>query len=140
MNTALLSKSETVAQLREIHVERQRILKKLAKLNDREADLFDQLQGQVRETNIELHDFSMLKDTTQRLLTEFWNAPDYMLSHEDIRQDVIADEGARDETIWQVISRANAELAKMKFPLAIKNIKKKGYKLVSKNLTKPDKT
>ena len=128
--------AETVAQLREISVERQRILKKLVKLNDREVDLFDQLQEQVKRTNIEPPDFPMFKETTRRLLTEFWNAPDHMLSHEDIRQDVIYDEEANDGTIWQVVSRANSELVKTKSHFEIKNIKKRGYQLAIKNLTK----
>ena len=39
-------------------------------------------------------DFSMFPDTTRRLLTELWDAPEKTLDKEDIRQDVIGDEYA----------------------------------------------
>ena len=131
--TAILSpQQEIAARLREVHAERRRIIKKLGKLDDRETDLLTQLQdrGSGNGEQYSLPDFSMFKDTTRRLLTEFWVAPDRMLSHEDIRQDVIGDDLANDCTVWQVICRANAELVKKKFPFEIKNVKKKGYRLV----------
>jgi DNA-binding response OmpR family regulator len=140
MTSTMSTQPEAVVQLQEIHVKRQRILKKLAKLNDREATLFMQLQVQENGKTIAPPDFSVFKGTTRQLLTKFWNAPDHILSHEDIRQDVIFDEEAKDCTVWQTVSRANAELIKMKFPFEIKNIRKKRYQLAPNSLTKSDKS
>jgi DNA-binding winged helix-turn-helix (wHTH) protein len=139
MTAILPPQQEIVARLWEIHTERRKILKKMEKLNDNETDLLTQLQEQGDVKSIEQPDFSVFKDTTSRLLTELWNAPTRMLSHEDIRQDVIFDDEANDSAIRQVISRAKTELNKMKYPFEIKNVKKKGYTLVDKNVTKRNK-
>jgi len=112
------------------------MLAKLQRLTAEEADLLTRLQTQDGSECTGKPDFSRLKDTTSRLLTEFWNAPNRTLSHEDIRQDVIFDEEANDKTIWQVISRARKELSDTRYPYAIKSIDGKGYQLVG---TIPDK-
>jgi hypothetical protein len=136
MTTVFTSQQEIIHQLRKNHEERQKVLKKLTMLGDSEAELMMQLQEQSGINAVVIPDFSMFKDTTRRLLIEFWIAPNRMLSHEDIRQDVMFDNEAKISAIWQVISRANAELSKMKFCFEIKNMKKRGYQLVDKILTK----
>ena len=84
-------------------------------------------------------DFSMFKETTARLLTEFWNAPDKMLSQEDIRQDVILDEEASDAAVKMVVKRARAEMKAKRFRYVIKSVFNKGYQVVPK-VTKSNKT
>jgi DNA-binding winged helix-turn-helix (wHTH) protein len=75
-------------------------------------------------------DFSMFKDTTRRLLTELWHAPDRMLSHQDIREDVMHDEVARDGTVREAIRKARRELRNVNCVYSIETIRVKGYKLV----------
>ena len=78
----------------------------------------------------EYADLSAFKDTTRRLLTEFLNAPNHILSHEDIRQDVIFDEWASDSAVRSVIKRARKEIKACRdCHYEIKPISKKGYKL-----------
>ena len=77
-------------------------------------------------------DFSMFKVETSRLLTAFWHAPEKLLFREDIRQKVILDKKASDGAIRQVINRAKKALQSENFLYDIKNIRGKGYKLVSK--------
>jgi len=80
----------------------------------------------------EVPDFSMFKDTTRRLLTELWDAPERMLEKEDIRQDVILDEYASDGAVKQVIGRARIEMQEKRFPYVIKTVFNRGYQLVPK--------
>ena len=79
-------------------------------------------------------DFSMFKDTTRRLLTELWDAPERMLSHEDIRQDVILDEYASDGAVKHVIMRARKELMNHEFAYNIRSIWGKGYQIVARTM------
>jgi DNA-binding winged helix-turn-helix (wHTH) protein len=128
----------------EILAERQALHARLAALDQEEREI---LTGTVRSED-ESPDFSMFKDTTNRLLTEFMNAPDKMLSQEDIRQDVILDDEASENAVWSVIKRAKQELSRChECHYGIKSIPKKGYQLVIsrklsntvKNIKKPRK-
>ena len=75
-------------------------------------------------------DFSMFKDTTSRLLTEFLNAPNRILSYEDIRLDVMFDAEASDSAIRSVIQRARQEMRDVPdCRYEIKSISKRGYRL-----------
>ena len=77
-------------------------------------------------------DLSMFKDTTRRLLVELWDAPEKMISKEDIRVDVMFDDEASDEAVKMVIRRARQEIeAHSFFPYEIATIPRKGYRLVS---------
>ena len=80
----------------------------------------------------EIPDFSGFKETTRRLLVNLWDATDKMLSHEDIRQDVILDEYASTKAIERMIAKAREEIAQNGFPYAIKNVWGKGYRLEQK--------
>jgi len=137
MATSLTSQSEIIARLQEIRTSRQKMLAKLQKqlhnLNTEEAGLLVRLQTQDEDESAGQPDFSRFKDTTSRLLTEFWNSPDHILSYDDIREDVIFDSVANDDTIRQVISRARRELSDMRCPYEIKNLRKDGYRLTKKH-------
>ena len=75
-------------------------------------------------------DFSAFKGKTCLLLMEFWNAPNHILSHKDIRLDVMFDEDASEAAIRNVIKRARNEMKKhCDCHFEIKSIPKKGYKL-----------
>jgi len=128
-----VSEPEIIERLREIHIRRRKMFTKLQKLDAEEASLWEQLQKQKENESAEYPDFSRFKDTTCRLLTEFWNSPDHILSYDDIRQDVIFDNLANDDTIRQVISRARKELSDMRCPYKIKNLRKEGYRLAKKH-------
>jgi DNA-binding winged helix-turn-helix (wHTH) protein len=70
-----------------------------------------------------------------RLLSEFFAAPDrHFLSKEDIRQDILWDEYARDGCIRQLIYSARKTLAKENLPWEIHTICRKGYRLVPKHM------
>jgi DNA-binding winged helix-turn-helix (wHTH) protein len=113
-------------RLLEIQNEEQELFARLLALSqEREAIL----TGEVR-TDQEQTDFSMFKDTTRRLLTNLWDAPDKMLSHEDIREDVMFDPEAPDRNIRRTINRARKALREKNSRYAIKNIKGKGYQLI----------
>jgi DNA-binding response OmpR family regulator len=112
-------------RLLKISKERQDLYARLAALEKEEYEI---LTGTERSEQI---DYSLFKDTTGRLLTEFMNAKNNMLSHEDIRQDVMFDDEASDRAVRQVIVRARREIkACDDFHYEIKNIKEKGYKLI----------
>jgi len=90
-------------------------------------------------------DVSQFKDTTNRLLTEFLNAPDKILSKEDIRQDVILDEYASENAVMSAVKRARKEMQACRdCHYEIRNMKRRGYKLVRKetchNLSRTPKT
>ena len=102
-----------------------------------ETELREILEGRAEENDDV--DFSMFKETTARLLTEFWNAPNKMLSQEDIRQDVILDEEASDKAVKNVIARARYELAEANAKFDIKNVFGKGYQLVPRIASKAPK-
>ena len=75
-------------------------------------------------------DLSMFKDKTCLLLTEFWNAPNHTLTHDDIRLDVICNAEASDAAVRNVIKRARNEMkSHHDCHFEIKSIPKKGYKL-----------
>jgi DNA-binding winged helix-turn-helix (wHTH) protein len=80
----------------------------------------------------------VFKDETRRLLIEFLKVPDRILSHEDIRQDVMFlrdDEDNVDEsgvTERQIIDRARKALKEQNSRYDIKNLRKRGYKLIDR--------
>jgi DNA-binding winged helix-turn-helix (wHTH) protein len=80
--------------------------------------------------SMEPPDFSMFKEKTCLLLMEFWNAPNHILSHDDIRLDVIFDEDASGVAVRSLIKRARQEMKDCHdCCYEIKSISKKGYKL-----------
>ena len=115
-------------RLLEIKLERQALYLQLAALEKEEYEI---LAGDVRtdEVEAEMPDFSIFKDTTCRLLTAMWEAPEKTLSQEDIREDVIFDEEASDNAVKQVIKKAKKELED--YNIEIKNIWGKGYQLIT---------
>jgi len=68
--------------------------------------------------------------STYTLLQQFFLAPNMMLSKEDVRQDVIHDEYAREGTLRQCIMEARKEMRRHGFPYRIETIIGKGYRLV----------
>jgi len=98
------------------------------------TELREILEGRAEENDDV--DFSMFKETTRRLLIELWDAPEKMISHQDIREDVIFDEEASDQAVKNVIVRARYELAEAKAKFDIKNVFGKGYQLVPKRIPK----
>ena len=80
--------------------------------------------------SIEQAKFSMFKATTSRLLTEFLNAPNNILSYDDIRLYVMFDEEASGAAVRSVIKRARKALrVHHDCPYEIKSVSRHGYKL-----------
>jgi len=116
-------------------------------MNPRVLNILDQLEAtalemtvlckELRETqeakstgDMPQADFSMFKDTTQRLLTELWNAPGNTLSHNEIRLDVMFNEDASDSAVRNVITRVRKEMRDcLDCQHEIKTIPKRGYRL-----------
>lgn len=67
--------------------------------------------------------------STYTLLQQFFEAPNKMLSKEDIRQDVLYDDDAKEGCIRQCILEARRELERAGFPYRIETITRKGYRL-----------
>ena len=72
--------------------------------------------------------------STYTLLRQFFAAPNMMLSKEDVRQDVLHDEEAREGTLRQCILEARKEIRKHSFPYRIETIVRKGYRLVESDV------
>jgi len=68
---------------------------------------------------------------TYALLKQFFDAPNRTLSKEDVRQDVLGDDEAREGTVRQCISTARKELRRTRFPYRIETITRKGYRLIT---------
>jgi len=137
MNTVLVLQPDDVTRLLEI----EKVLRELSA--EREAILMKAVRTEYTEP--EHIDFSMFKDTTRRLLIELWDAPQRMLSKQDICNDVILDEYASNVAVRLVITKAKKEMATHSdFHYVIKNIKRRGYQLVCKetfpNVSNPPKT
>ena len=81
--------------------------------------------------------FSNFKETTARLLTALWNAPKKMLSHEDIREDVIWDGEASNKAVERVVARGREELREHQCSFEIVNVYRKGFRLVAISLQNP---
>ena len=127
-----------LACLIEIQQERQGLLLQQSKITERLFALDQKeheiLMGKV-PTDEQIVDFSMFSDSTKRLMDEFWVAPGKMLSHQDIREDVIFDEDAKESAIHDVIKAARKELKTCcNCHYAIENIRGKGYRLVTKQV------
>jgi len=73
--------------------------------------------------------------STYTLLKHLFAAPNMTLSKEDVRQDVIHDEYAREGTLRQCIMTARKELRRHHFPYRIETIVRKGYRLAAENDT-----
>ena len=69
--------------------------------------------------------------STYTLLKQFFETPNMMLSKEDVRQDVLGDDEAREGSVRQCISAARKELQRKEFPYRIETITRKGYRLVA---------
>ena len=74
-----------------------------------------------------------LSPATFRLVQQLWIAPDRFLSKEDIRQDVIEDDDARDVTLRNRTKEARGELKKGHFPYEIVTVHGKGCRLASRS-------
>jgi len=129
--------SEKVALLLANEEERQRIQTRLAVLEEQDKKILE------RAASKEYIDVSMFPNETGRLLTEFLKSPKRILSHEEIRQDVMLLSPEEEETdvngcaLRQVIGRARKNIKKHPdFHYEIKNIRGKGYQLVPKVVRK----
>ena len=129
----LMLSPEDVALLLANNTERQWVLTRLAALDQQDKEIL------TKAERTEHVDVSMFPDETRRLLTEFLKAPKRMLSHEDIRQDVMLllpeedFDDANGSALRQVIDRARKKLkAQPNFHYEITNIRGKGYQLISK--------
>ena len=71
---------------------------------------------------------------TYNLLQQFFAAPNMTLSKEDIRQDVLHDDDAKEGSIRQCISEARKELERSGFPYRIETITRKGYRLIRSDM------
>ena len=107
------------------------ILDRLESIDVEAAVLRKELRKVLEEEEQGIQDdFSMFKETTNRLLTEFLCAPNHMLSYDDIKLDIIFDEDASDSAVRSVIKRARIEMrACPGCRYEIKSIPKWGYKL-----------
>ena len=116
------------------------ILDRLETIGLEEIVLRAELREILAETEKdETPDFSMCSETTQLLLSEMWHAHGRMLSHHDIKQDVMYDENAEDTALRMMIARVKKELRKVNLPYEIINIKRQGYKLANvtqRNMTR----
>ena len=70
---------------------------------------------------------------TYTLLKQFFAAPNMTLSKEDVRQDVLGDDEAREGSVRQCILEARKELKRCLFPYRIETITRKGYRLVTES-------
>ena len=68
--------------------------------------------------------------STYTLLKQFFEVPNMFLSKEDVRQDVLYDNDAREGSVRQCILEARKELKRLGFPYRIETIIRKGYRLV----------
>jgi len=71
--------------------------------------------------------------STYTLMKQFFDAPNMMLSKEDIRQDVLNDDDASEGSLRQCILEARKELRRTGFPYRIETIIRKGYRLIAEN-------
>jgi len=124
---------EEITQLLANNTERQWILTRLTTIDQQDREIL------TRAESTEHVDVSMFPSETRRLLTEFLKSPKRILSHEEIRQDVMLlspEEGDTDINgcaLRQVIDRARKNMKDHpNFHYEIKNIRGKGYQLVSK--------
>ena len=70
----------------------------------------------------------VFRPSTYTLLQHFFEAPNRTLSKEDVRQDVMLDEDAREGSLRQCIMTARKELRRHNFPYRIETIVRKGYR------------
>jgi len=129
----LMLSHEDVTQLRANVTEGQLMLARLADLEQQNMIIL------TKAESTEHVDASMFSGETYRLLMEFLKAPKHILSHEDIRQDVMLllpdEEGGDGSALRQVINRARKKLKDHpNFHYEIKNIRGKGYQLVRKQV------
>ena len=75
--------------------------------------------------------------STYSLLQQFFEAPNMTLSKEDVRQDVLRDNDAREGSIRQCVLEARKELQHHRFPYRIETITRKGYRLTAETFESP---
>ena len=73
-------------------------------------------------------DYSIFSYKTCLLLTEMHEAPNRILSYENIREDVIFNVDASERAVKNVVLRARKEIED--YEIEIKNIHGKGYQLI----------
>jgi DNA-binding response OmpR family regulator len=69
--------------------------------------------------------------STYTLLKQFFETPKMFLSKEDIRQDVLCDDDAKEGSVRQCILEARKELRRHQLPYRIETITRKGYRLTA---------
>jgi DNA-binding winged helix-turn-helix (wHTH) protein len=136
MNTVSGLQPEDHAQLLANNVERQAMRVRLEELDLQDNEIL--IRAKHKESAPTL-DLSKYKDTTRRLLTELWHAHDHMLSHQDIREDVMDlrpddyETDADGSALRQIIDRARKNIVKHPgFRYEIINRRGKGDQLVER--------
>ena len=99
-------------------------------------ELREVLETETKNESTVQVDFSKFKNATIRLLTEFLDAPNHILSYDDIRLTVMFDEDASEVAIRGVIKRARKEMRSCGCLYEIISIPKKGYKLETSKCVK----
>ena len=144
MNTVSRLQLKDIAKLQANNAERQAIRARLEELDRQDNEILSRAErAEHNETGATL-DLSRFEYKTQTLLAELRDAPNGIVSKETIRQFVIGEEDAPDETIRTVIFRAREEMKV--FPdcrYEIKTVRGTGWRLVCKetfqNVSKPKK-
>ena len=117
--------------LREVDRERQDIMQRLMALNQREHAI---LEGAMQTEDGPV-DFSQFNDMTRRLLIELWDAPNRMLSHEQLKEYMLSDENANNSTLRKIVERARVELKNNpEFHYEIGSVRGKGYRLIRREV------
>ena len=88
----------------------------------------------VKSEEDESPDFSIFRDSTRRLLVNLWDAPNKMLSHEEIKDYVLFDESRSNNAVHDIVREARGEIEKQKFAYEIENVWGKGYQLVKRKI------
>ena len=145
MNTVSKLQMKDIAKLQANNAERQAIRARLDELDRQDNEILKRVADtEYKETEHSL-DLSKFTYGTQTLLAELRDASNGIVSKDTIRQFVIGDEDAPDETVRTVIFRARAEMKV--FPdcrYEIETVRRTGWRLVCKetfqNVSKPKKT
>jgi len=100
---------------------------------DQEEDDVTGETTEAKRANDEYVDVSMLTDSTQRLLNEFFKAPQYTLDHALIKSFVMYDDHASIKALRKTVCIVRKELKAKNFPFKIVTVRKHGYQLIRKH-------
>ena len=75
---------------------------------------------------------------TFQLVFQLWETPERFLSKEAIKEAVMDDEEAKDQSVHERIRKARIELRQAEFPYEIETERGKGYRLVLRLSTSPN--